>query len=270
MINTVGSSSIGMRRTGFGDSLFVAPVAGIAVLSLVYGNFVPLLDPIPGPKVLTYALGLLLLATSIGLLFERTFVPSAITIAMCATAWALVRTSPIVQTPLNIGSWYGFCESVSMLAGVWTLFALHRRHNHAGMLAPLTSHIALRVARCLFGVACIEYGIAHFAYAAYSLPFIPTWLPARVPLLYATGIFHAAAGAGLILGILPRLAARLEATMIILFGVLVWLPSFFANPRPKWAGNLQNQWSETIVTFLLAGVACLIAESLSSDASSDR
>ena len=58
--------------------------------------------------------------------------------------------------------------------------------------------------------------------------------------------------------------------MIVLFGVLVWLPSFFTNPTPKWAGNLQNQWSETNVTFLLAGVACLIAESLSADASTTK
>jgi hypothetical protein len=58
--------------------------------------------------------------------------------------------------------------------------------------------------------------------------------------------------------------------MIILFGVLVWLPSYFAKPTPKWAGNLQNQWSETIVTFLLAGVACLIAESLSSDVRTNK
>jgi uncharacterized membrane protein YphA (DoxX/SURF4 family) len=260
----------GMRKIGCGDALFATSVAGVAVLSLVYGNFVPLLDPIPGSKVLTFALGLLLLATSFGLFFARTLAASAITIAMCATAWALVRTAPIVQAPLSFGSWYGFCEAVSMLAGGWTLYALHRRHYHVGKLAPLTRDIGLRVARGLFGVACLEYGIAHFAYATYSLPFVPTWLPARVPLLYATGIFHAAAGAGLILGVLPRLAARLEATMIILFGVLVWLPSFFTNPTPKWAGNLQNQWSETIVTFLLAGVACLIAESLSSDAGTNK
>jgi uncharacterized membrane protein YphA (DoxX/SURF4 family) len=269
MINTVGSSSNGMRKIGFGDALFAVPVAGVAVLSLVYGNFTPLLDPFHWPKVLTLALGLVLLAASIGLLFESTLAASAITIAVCATALAVVRTSPIFQAPLSIGSWYGFSEAVSMLVGVWTLYALDRRTNHAGM-APLTGDIALRVARGLFGAACLVYGIAHFAYAAYSLPFVPTWLPARVPLLYATGIFHAAAGAGLILGILPRLAARLEATMIILFGILVWIPSFFANPTPKWAGNLQNQWSETIVTFLLAGVACLIAESLRPDASSKK
>jgi uncharacterized membrane protein len=131
-------------------------------------------------------------------------------------------------------------------------------------LEALTSDIALQVARGLFGAACLVFGIAHFAYAAYSLSFVPTWLPARMQFVYVTGIFHAAAGAGLILGILPRLAAKLEATMIVIFGVLVWLPSHFANPTPTWAGHPQNQWSETIINFLLAGVAWLIAESLAS------
>jgi uncharacterized membrane protein len=270
MINTVGSSSTGMLKIGFGDALFTSTVAGVAVLSLVYGNFAPLLDPFPWPKVLTFALGLVLLAASVGLLFERTLAASATTVAVCAAAWAFAGTSPIFQAPLSIGSWYGFSEAVSMLAGVWTLYALRRRRNRAGSVAPLTSDTALRVVRGLFGAACLVYGIAHFAYAAYSLPFVPTWLPARVSLLYATGIFHAAAGAGLILGILPRMAARLEAAMIILFGVLVWLPSYFADPTPKWAGNLQNQCSETIVTFLLAAVAWLIAESLSSDVRSNK
>jgi uncharacterized membrane protein len=205
-----------------------------------------------------------------GLLFQRTLAASAITIAVYATAWMLVCTSPIIRAPQSIGSWYGFCEAASMLAGAWTLYVLFRRHNLVGMAAPLTSDTALRVARGLFGAACLEFGIAHFVYAAYSLPFVPTWFPARVPLLYATGIFHTAAGAALIFGVLPRLAARLEATMIILFGVLVWLPSYFTNPTPKWAGNLQNQCSETFVTFLLAGAACLIAESLSPPAGTSR
>jgi uncharacterized membrane protein len=264
MVGSAGSLMTGMRKIGFGDATFTASLAGLAALSLVYGNFVPLLAPFPWPKVLTLALGLVLLAAGAGLLFARTVAASAITIAVYAIAWALVCSSPIFHAPESVGSWYGFCEAVSVLVGVWMLYTLYRRRDQAGGSGPLTSDIARRVARVLFGAACLVFGIAHFAYAAYSLSFVPTWLPARMPLVYVTGTFHAAAGVGLILGILPRLAAKLEATMIFIFGVLVWLPSHFANPTPRWAGNPQNQWSETIVNFLLAGVAWLIAESLAS------
>jgi uncharacterized membrane protein len=264
MVGSMGSVVAGMRKIGFGDSMFAASLGGLAGLTLFYGNFAPLVDPFPWPKMMTFALGLVLLGTSVGLLFRRTVDASAMIVAVYALAWALVCTSPVIHAPMSIGSWYGLSEAVSTLAGVWMLYALYRRHNYARRRTPLTSDIALRVARVVFGAACLVFGVAHFAYSAYSLAFVPTWLPARLPFVYVTGVFHVAAGVGLILGILPRLAARLEATMIILFGVLVWLPSYLAHPTPAWAGTHQNQWSETFLNFLLAGVAWLIADSLSS------
>jgi uncharacterized membrane protein YphA (DoxX/SURF4 family) len=81
-------------------------------------------------------------------------------------------------------------------------------------------------------------------------------------LAYFTGLCHLAAGIGIIVGILPRLAAALEAIMMSLFGLLVWLPSFFAQPRPAWATPPQNQWSELVVTLALAASACIVATSL--------
>ena len=52
--------------------------------------------------------------------------------------------------------------------------------------------------------------------------------------------------------------------MMSLFGVLVWFPSFFAQPVPEWATPAQIQWSETVVTFLLAASAWIVAASLRS------
>jgi hypothetical protein len=52
--------------------------------------------------------------------------------------------------------------------------------------------------------------------------------------------------------------------MMSLFGVLVWLPSFFAQPVPEWAPSAQIQCSETFVTFLLAASAWIVAASLRS------
>jgi uncharacterized membrane protein YagU involved in acid resistance len=62
-------------------------------------------------------------------------------------------------------------------------------------------------------------------------------------------------------GVLPRLAATLEAIMMSLFGLLVWLPSLFAQSPPKWAMPPQNQWSEIVVTLLLAASAWIVAAS---------
>jgi hypothetical protein len=47
-----------------------------------------------------------------------------------------------------------------------------------------------------------------------------------------------------------------------LFGLLVWVPSFFARPRPQWATPPQNQWSEVIVNLVLAAFAWVVVASL--------
>ena len=128
----------------------------------------------------------------------------------------------------------------------------------------MTGDRALHVARVLFGAACVLYGAAHFGYAAFTAAMVPAWLPGRMGLAYLTGVGHAAAGVGLLVGILPRLAATLEAIMMSLFGALVWLPSFLAQPAPEWAPSRQIQWSETFLTFLLAASAWIVAASLRS------
>jgi uncharacterized membrane protein YphA (DoxX/SURF4 family) len=91
---------------------------------------------------------------------------------------------------------------------------------------------------------------------------VPNWLPGRLGFAYLTGVGHIAAGIGIIIGVLPRLAATLEALMMSLFGLLVWVPSFFANPRPAWATPPQNQWSELVVNLVLAAAAWVVASSL--------
>jgi uncharacterized membrane protein YphA (DoxX/SURF4 family) len=248
-----------------GRALFGISVAGLAILCLVYGNFSPAVDPLPDllpwPKFWEYGSGVTLLAASAGLFFASTALASAIIIGVCETIWAAARARPIFHEPLSVGSWYGVAEALGPLVGVWILYALLRR-EHGAPVSAMTGDRALRVARVLFGAACVVYGAAHFAYAAYTAKMVPAWLPSRMAIVYLTGAFHAAAGFGILFGILPRLAATLEAVMLTLFGVLVWFPSFFARPVPDWAPTMQIRCSETFVGFLLAGSAWIVAESL--------
>ena len=91
---------------------------------------------------------------------------------------------------------------------------------------------------------------------------VPSWLPGPLGFAYFTGAGHVAAGIAVIVGILPRLAATLEAIMMSLFGLLVWMPSLFAQPTPKWATPPLNQWTEIAVNVLLAASAWIAADSL--------
>ena len=262
------AAKLNMRISGFGHALFGIAVAGLAILSLVYGDFAPILEPFPASlpwrEVWAYGSGAILLAASAGLVFTRTALVSAIIIGVYESVWYVARARPVLLKPLIIGTWYGFCEALGPLLGAWVLYAVIRRQCDAPTVTVMTGDRALHIARVLFGAVCVVYGAAHFAYATFTATMVPAWLPGRTELAYLTGACHAAAGFGLLVGVLPRLAATLEAVMMSLFGVLVWLPSFFAHPAPEWAPTMQIQCSETFLTFLLAASAWIVAASLRS------
>jgi uncharacterized membrane protein len=257
-----------MRISGFGHALFGTSVAGIALLCLVCGNFAPMVDPLPASfpwaTAWEFALGALLLAASAGLFFARTALASIWVVGVCELGWAVARARPLFGKFLTVSSWYGLAEALGPLMGAWTLYAVFRRQRGFPTGKAHDGDRALHVTRRIFGAACVVYGAAHFAYATYTAAMVPAWLPAPMGLVYFTGACHAAAGLGLLFGILPRLMVTLEAAMICVFGVVVWLPSFFLQPMPPWAPSRQVQWSETLLTFLLAASAWIIAASLQS------
>ncbi len=255
-----------MRIVGPGHGLLAIAAAGLAILSVAYRDFAPIWHPlpawIPGRETWVYACALLVLAASAGLWFSRTALPSAVAIGVYLAAWVLARAGPILVKPLGVDSWYGFFEALGPLVACWILYAMLQSPPRGSSTSFLTGERAVRVAQGVFGLACVVYGLAHFAYADYTASMVPTWLPGRMEAAYITGLGHIAAGIGIMLGILPRLAATLEAIMMSLFGLLVWVPSLWAQPPPEWATPRQNQGSEIVITLVLAASAWIVATSL--------
>ncbi len=226
-----------MRIIGPGHGLFGMAGAGIAVLSFTFRDFAPIWQPLPSwaplQEAWVYGSALLVLAASAGHSFPRTALPSALTISTYLAAWVVARAASVVFEPLSVASWYGFCEALAPLLGAGILYAVLRRQFRVSQTASIAGERAVRAAQVLFGLTCVVYGLAHFAYADFTAGMVPAWLPHRLGFAYFTGLGHIAAGIGIILGILPRLAATLEAIMMSLFGLLVWVPSLFAQPRPN-------------------------------------
>jgi uncharacterized membrane protein YphA (DoxX/SURF4 family) len=254
-----------MRIVGLGHGLFAIAAASLAILSLCYGDFAPMGQSLPAwipwREVWVYGSALLVLGASAGVCCSRTAVPSDLAIGVYLTVWAAICVPPILSQPLSVGAWYGFCEAMTSLAGAWILYTLLRSQSRASEL-PIAGERAVRAAQVLFGLNCVFYGCSHFAYADYTASMVPGWLPDRLAFAYCTGFGHLAAGIGIIVGVMPRLAATLEAIMMSLLGLVVWVPSFFTQPRPEWATPPQNQWSELVVNLVLVAAACLVAASL--------
>ena len=256
-----------MRVAGPGQGLFAFALASLAVWSLAYGDFAwgaqSVLAWIPWRAMWVHASALILLAASAGLCFPRTALPSALTIGAYQAVGMAISVPQILTEPLGIGAWYPFCEALTAFVGAWVLYAMLRRTSRGpGML--LISDGAVRTAQVLFGLTCVFYGCSHFVYPEYTATLVPVWLPGRLALAYFTGLGHVAAGLAIIFGIIPRLAAVLEAIMMSLFAMLVWIPSFFAQPTPQWATPPEHQWSELTVNLVLAASAWIIAISLGS------
>lgn len=253
------------RRTSIesGRGLLAVASASLALWILAYGHLIPQPLPFGTPwrEVWVYGCALALLAASVGLCFARTAIPSVLTIGAYQAAAAAISTPQILARPLNIDAWYPFCEALTPLTGAWILFILLRARSR-GPGSQIAGEPTLRIARMLFGLTCVFYGVSHFAYAGHTAGMVPGWLPYRLAIAYATGACHAAAGLAIIVGILPRLAATLEAIMMSAFGALVWVPSFFMHPRPSWATPPQQLWSELVVTLVLAVGAWIVAISL--------
>jgi uncharacterized membrane protein YphA (DoxX/SURF4 family) len=142
-----------------------------------------------------------------------------------------------------------------MAAAAWVLyvwFAGERDRHRFGFFAD---ERAVRIARLLYGLSLIPFGLAHFMYVDATTALIPGWLPWHEAWAYFTGATFIAAGLLVISGMFARLAAALSTLQLCLFGLIVWVPRVLAGTVSEF------QWGEFVVTCALAAGAWVIADS---------
>ena len=246
-----------MRIVNFGQVCLALGMIGLGALSLIYHDYALQWQPVPdwvgGKPILAMISGLILVAGGAGLLFRATGPMAALALTLFLLIWVvLLKLPPAVVKPLEPVGWLGVGEDLAMTCGAWTVFAALAKGAEGLDIAFLTSDTGVRVARILFGLACLAFGWSHFAYADFTSQMIPSWLPERLPLAYITGAGHIAAGLALVSGVLPRLAATLEGAMMAIFVVLVHIPLVLAPPT-------QLSWTMLFVATSLAGSAFAVA-----------
>ena len=247
-----------MRLTCFGHAVFALAVAGFGVVSLVGGELAYVWQPapswFPGHPALAYASGALLLGCGVGLLFSRTRAPASLVLALCAlSSMLLVHLPLIVQKPEEEARWFGLGEMAILIAGAWILFASASLPAARGWRRAVGGARGVRFSRLLFGLALLPIGLSHFVYAEVTAKLVPSWLPGHLAWAYATGAGHLAAALGLLLGVLPRLAATLEALMVSTFVLTIHVPTVVGKPGDGY------QWSELCVACFIGGAALLLA-----------
>ena len=244
-----------MRKAWLGQLLFAIGALVLGALTVAWNGFykgwLPLANEMGRYGSVAELCGIILLVCGAALLSQRTARLAAFALVLFWLALLIAKVPMLLTHPFIEEAWEDFSESLIVLAGSWTIFSLASPPARSAHSAS-----QLTAGRLLFALALPAIGLSHFFYLNLTVPLIPAWLPAHTVLADLTGAAHIAAGIGLLFGLLPRLAATLEALMVSLFTLLVWVPRIAASYESK------SNWSEICISTLISGSAWAIAASL--------
>ncbi len=237
---------------------FAAALAGLGIAGLIYGNssgiWEPLPKSLPGRSLVMYSCSLVALAGGLALAVRPLTVLACRIVLPFLLLWlVLLKLPPLLLAPQVVVGWESFAETAALSAGGWCLFAAHAGAWERRHLAFAVGESGVRAARALLIAALPMIGVSHFAYHDLTASLVPKWLGFPLGWTYLTGAASLAAAAGMLLGVVPRLAASLEAAMLWTFTLLVWVPRVVSRPHDE--GN----WSELLISAAIAGGAWLVA-----------
>ncbi|HEX5352959.1 MAG TPA: DoxX family membrane protein [Rhodanobacteraceae bacterium] len=253
----VGADGANARGLGIGRVLLAAVMIALGIRGLVFGDFagtwqrIPIAH-LPAHDFFVYLTALVELVAGVGILVPRIAKHSAGVMSVFVLVWMVLLKFPaIFHAPWMEAVWLGAGEIAVILAGAWIVFA--SLANPDGRL--FSGRIGVRNARLLLVLALPAIGLSHFFYADITAGFVPAWLPWRHGWAYLTGAGNIAAALGILFAVWPRLAATLEAAMLWVITLLVWLPPLVTHPHDTGA------WSAFLMSSAIAAGASAVAGS---------
>ena len=250
---------------GWGQPLFALVMIGLGITGFATGDVamtwqrIPI-DGMPGQAIVAYVCAAIEWFGGIGLLIPRAAAFASRALFVFAMLWlVLLKLPAVVSVPQMEATWLGFGEIAVVAAGAWMLYATHSSRS-----TWLLGRAGVRNARVLFAVALPMIGLSHFVYADETVKFIPSYFPFPYAWAYLTGAASLATCVAVLSGVCARLAATLEAAMLVVITVLVWTP--WLTPAP--VGRLQV--TAFLMSSIIAAGAWIVADSYRGSAWTSR
>jgi uncharacterized membrane protein len=105
------------------------------------------------------------------------------------------------------------------------------------------------VARVLYGLPMIVFGVFHFMKGKQMEGIVPSFFPFKIFWVYLTGVALIAAGISIITKIQAKLASLLLALMLLIFVIFIHLPGLM-DTMP----NLLKDTALAAAALLMAGI----------------
>lgn len=218
------------------------------VITLVWHQ-IDQLGNISHPEILVYISGVVELIGGITIQWQRTVRLGAIILGAIFSIFSLYWIPQMIKTPLLFDPYGIFGEQFSILLGSVFVFA-STILSHPEKAAKIG-----RAAYICYGICVVSYALYQLFYLSYTASLVPKWIPpGQMFWALATTIFFALASIAILSGHSAYLASWLLTSMLILFGVLIWVPACIIHPHEM------SNWTENASNLAMAGTAWIVVE----------
>ncbi len=242
-----------MPASSYGRLVFGASAILYGIIALMWHDADTWQTPyrlltLPGGRVVGDALMVAQVAGGLMLLVPRSARAGGIILTVVYAAFALTSIPGIATHP-NVYVEYGaFFEQFALVCGALAVIAA----TESGAARATAFG---RAARIGIGLCAVSFALAQIAYFKFTASLVPTWIPpSQAFWTLLTTVAFGLAAVAILINIRARLALRLMALMLALFGILIWVPMVLTQP------GVHGNWSEFALNFQITGAAVLVAE----------